>query len=168
MYSIISVLDANRYNRRDRWSGVKERRAGPEDLPALMALEEGGFGPRGWPEEHVRGLMDDPSVRVLVLDGDGPVAYVMFCISPAYETAEVLSLAVLPSMRRQGLGGRLMGAVEREAAREGAVSIVLCVRPDNSPAVNLYLSQGYKVLALCSGYYEDGADAYMMVKHLEG
>lgn len=132
-----------------------------------MALEDGGFGPRGWSDDHVRALLEDPEVRTLVVDDGAPVAYVMFIIDRAYETVEMLSLAVLPGRRRQGLGRRLIGEMEREAAEEGALTVALCVRTDNQAAIDLYLSQGYGVLANCAGYYEDGTDAYMMVKHLE-
>jgi ribosomal-protein-alanine N-acetyltransferase len=138
-----------------------------DDLPALMALEEGAFGPRGWVEEFVRQLMEDPNIITLVVEDQGVIAYTMFSISPAYETAEVLSLAVSPARRRRGLGRGLMDLVERISADEGAQTMMLCVRPDNQEAVNLYLSRGYKVLARCGGYYEDGSDADMLVKHLE-
>jgi ribosomal protein S18 acetylase RimI-like enzyme len=90
----------------------------------------------------------------------------MFSISRPYETAEVLSLAVSPAFRRRGIARKLMAEVE-SLVREEAGTVSPCVRPDNVEGVNLYLSLGYKVLALCSGYYEDGSDAYMMVKHLE-
>jgi ribosomal-protein-alanine N-acetyltransferase len=118
-------------------------------------------------EEFVRQLMEDPNVITLVVEDRTVIAYSMFSISPAYETAEVLSLAVSPARRRQGLGRGLMEMVERISADEGAQTMMLCVRPHNQEAVNLYLSRGYKVLARCDGYYEDGSDADMMVKHLE-
>jgi len=138
-----------------------------EDLPALMALEQGAFGPRGWAEDFVRQLMGDRNVNTLVVEDELVIAYAMFSIPPGYETAEVLSLAVSPARRGQGLGRELMDRVERISADAGARTIMLCVRPDNREAVNLYLSKGYKVLARCNGYYEDGSDADMMVKHLE-
>ncbi len=102
----------------------------------------------------------------MVAEDPAIVAYVMFSISRPYETVEVLSLAVSPEFRRKGIAKMLMANIESLAERD-ARTVSLCVRPDNQEAVNLYLSLGYKVLALCSGYYEDGSDAYMMVKHLE-
>ena len=136
------------------------------DLPAIMAVEAGAFGPRRWDEPFVRDLMSSEGVQTMVAEEDGVVAYVMFAISQAYETMEVLSLAVSPAFRRRGIAKDLMAEAESIAGRD-AGTVMLCVRPDNHEAVNLYLSLGYKVLALCSGYYEDGSDAYMMVKHLE-
>lgn len=132
-----------------------------------MALEAGAFGPRRWDEDFVRGLMDEADVMTMVADDGGVLAYVMFAISRPYETVEVLSLAVSPGFRRRGIAKSLMSEAESMAEKEGAGTVSLCVRPDNVEGVNLYVSLGYKVLALCSGYYEDGSDAYMMVKHLE-
>jgi len=131
-----------------------------------MALEDGSFGPRRWDESFIRELMSDEGVLTMVAEDPAIVAYVMFSISRPYETVEVLSLAVSPEFRRKGIAKMLMANIESLAERD-ARTVSLCVRPDNQEAVNLYLSLGYKVLALCSGYYEDGSDAYMMVKHLE-
>lgn len=145
---------------------MRFRKAEVSDLPAIMAVEEGAFGPRRWDEAFVRELMGEEDVQTLVAEDGAIVAYVMFSISRPYETVEVLSLAVVPAFRRRGVATSLMSEVESEA-ESCAGTVSLCVRPDNREAVNLYLSLGYKVLALCSGYYEDGSDAYMMVKHLE-
>jgi ribosomal-protein-alanine N-acetyltransferase len=132
-----------------------------------MALEEGAFGSRRWERRFVRKLLEDPNVSTLVVEDRGLIAYTMFSISPDYETAELLSLAVSPERRRMGLGRELMALVEKVSSDAGARTVMLCVRPDNREAINLYLSSGYKVLARCEGYYEDGSDADMMVKHLE-
>jgi ribosomal-protein-alanine N-acetyltransferase len=132
-----------------------------------MALEEGSFGPWRWTEGFVRDMLRDPDVRTLVVEDGTPIAYLMLRYTQGHEMAELLSLAVSPQYRRQGIGRRLMGSMERVAAGSGAGTVMLCVRPDNLEAVNLYLSQGYEVLARCQGYYEDGADADMMVKRLE-
>jgi ribosomal-protein-alanine N-acetyltransferase len=168
MYSMISVIAmTNGYNPAGRSRSVRTRSASVDDLPALMALEEGAFGPRRWTKEFVRHLMEDPQVHTLVVEDGGLIAYTMYSTSPAYETVELLSLAVSPKRRRQGLGRWLMDLMEKMARDDGAQTIMLCVRPDNREAIDLYLSRGYKVLARCDRYYEDGSDADMMVKHLE-
>ncbi|MHC1710501.1 MAG: GNAT family N-acetyltransferase [Methanomassiliicoccales archaeon] len=145
---------------------MRIRKADGSDLPAIMALEEGSFGPRRWNEEFVRALMSEEDVLTVVAEDKRVVAYIMFSVSRSYETVEILSLAVTPALRRRGIAKMLIAHAESVAEKE-AQTVSLCVRPDNVEGVNLYLSLGYKVLALCSGYYEDGSDAYMMVKHLE-
>ncbi len=113
-------------------------------------------------------LLHDPLVTTLLVETEGAVvAYAMIRSSPAYQTVEVLSLAVSPLHRRRGLGRGLMRGVERSIADSGTETVMLCVRPENQAAVNLYLSQGYRVLARCRNYYGNGSDANMMVKHLE-
>jgi ribosomal-protein-alanine N-acetyltransferase len=147
---------------------VQIRLANAEDLPALVVVEKKAFGPRQFPETLVREFLVDPDVITMVVEDERIVAYTMLRVSQAYETAEVLSLAVSPSYRRRGLGRKLLESLEGVAREYGMGTIMLCVRPDNLEATALYVSQGYTVLALCQGYYEDGSDAQMMVKHLEG
>jgi len=133
-----------------------------------MALEEEAFGPKRFSEAFVLELLHDPLVTTLLVETEGAVvAYAMIRSSPAYQTVEVLSLAVSPLHRRRGLGRGLMREVERSIADSGTETVMLCVRPENQAAVNLYLSQGYRVLARCRNYYGNGSDANMMVKHLE-
>ena len=129
-------------------------------------MERGAFSPRAWSEDFVREMMGDPEVRTLVVEDGVLIAYAMVRVSPAHEMAEVMSLVVSPPRRRQGLGRELMRLLEQVARDGGARAIMLCVRPDNRAAINLYLFQGYNVLARNRGYYEDGSDACMMVKQL--
>lgn len=138
------------------------------DLPGIMALEEEIFDLNSFSEELVESFLSDPEVRTLLIEEGAVIAYSMVRLSTGYETAEVLSLAISPSHRHRGLGRELIEAMEKMAAEGGFLTVMLCVRPDNAAAVNLYLSQGYRVLARLRGYYEDGADADMMVKHMEG
>lgn len=146
---------------------MRVRRAGVDDLQGIMSLEEDAFGPKRFSEEFALKLMTDPNVVTLVAEEDRMVAYAMVNIIQAYETGEVLSLAVAPGRRRHGIGRRMMEEVENVASDGGAVTMMLYVRPDNAAAVSLYISLGYKVLARCRGYYADGSDADMMVKHME-
>ncbi|MHC1679652.1 MAG: GNAT family N-acetyltransferase [Methanomassiliicoccales archaeon] len=145
---------------------MRIRKADGSDLPAIMALEDGAFGSRRWDEAFVKELMSEENVQTMVAEDERIVGYIMFSVSQAYETLEILSLAVTPALRRRGIARTLMSMAESMADKD-VRTVSLCVRPDNVAGVNLYLSLGYKVLALCSGYYEDGSDAYMMVKHLE-
>ena len=57
------------------------------------------------------------------------------------ETPE-LAIAVVPELRGQGLGGRLLGALHSEAARTGVPRISLSVSAGN-PARRLYQRHGY-------------------------
>jgi ribosomal protein S18 acetylase RimI-like enzyme len=57
---------------------------------------------------------------------------------------EIESLAVLPSYRGQGLGSRLLDALETELAAIGVRDLMLGVLPGNADAIRLYQRRGYR------------------------
>ncbi|MDD1771314.1 MAG: GNAT family N-acetyltransferase [Methanomassiliicoccales archaeon] len=146
---------------------MRIRLANVDDLPAILRLEKDAFGPERFSDELAERLITAPDITTLVAEDGKVEAYVMVHIIRSYETGDVLSLAVSKARRRQGLGRKVMEEVERLSSDEGVITMMLYVRPDNVSAVSLYISLGYKVLARCRGYYPDGSDADMMVKHLE-
>jgi ribosomal protein S18 acetylase RimI-like enzyme len=72
----------------------------------------------------------------------------------ARHRAEVQKLLVLQSVRRRGLGRRLMRAVEELALRLGRSLLVLDVRKDD-PAQRLYESIGFQVTGIVPRYASD-------------
>jgi ribosomal-protein-alanine N-acetyltransferase len=77
----------------------------------------------------------------------------------------ITNLAVHPDARNQGLGRRLMLAVEAEAPTP---RMRLTVRIDNAPARHLYRSLGYVDTHLRRGYYVGRVDGMEMEKVLAG
>lgn len=86
------------------------------------------------------------------------------------DEAELLTLAVDPARRRQGLGAALLAEYEAEALRRGAARSLLEVSAQNAPARALYLARGYHSCGRRPGYYRapDGQriDAEIMDKAL--
>ena len=80
----------------------------------------------------------------------------------AADEAEVLTLAVLPALRRQGLGRALLQAAMAEARRRGAASMTLEVAVDNVAARDLYTSAGFTQVGRRRRYYANGADALVL------
>jgi ribosomal-protein-alanine N-acetyltransferase len=76
--------------------------------------------------------------------------------------AEVLTLAVVPSLRRQGVGRSLLEHAMAEAAARGAAAVLLEVATDNAPARTLYASAGFAVVGRRPRYYPGGGDAAIM------
>jgi len=75
----------------------------------------------------------------------------------------VVTLAVRPECRRQGLGRRLMAELLAEARRRGADEVTLEVRAGNAPAQGLYAALGFQAVARRRGYYPDNnEDALVM------
>jgi ribosomal-protein-alanine N-acetyltransferase len=79
------------------------------------------------------------------------------------ETAQILTVGVLPPARRRGIGRLLVRELVAEARRRGATEVLLEVREDNEPARRLYAEEGFAVLGRRRGYYEQGrVDAVTM------
>ena len=102
---------------------------------------------------------------VLAEDGGELAGYA--CETVLFENAEIDNIAVAKGYRRQGVGAALLRELEREARELGAVKMLLEVRVSNSPAMQLYLKNGFGGLYARPRYYPDGEDALVMQKSLE-
>ena len=78
---------------------------------------------------------------------------------------EVHTIAVDRAFQGRGIGRVLMDQLVHTAdLMDGPM--FLEVRTDNAPAIALYESYGFQVLATRRGYYQpSGADAYSMMRH---
>lgn len=115
---------------------------------ALAALHDAAFpDARGWTTEEFSSLLASPRV-FLVECNDG------FAIGRAVaDEAELLTIAVAPTARRQGLGRILLARFEAAADTHGARRVFLEVAADNSPARALYESAGYVRIGTRPAYY---------------
>jgi ribosomal-protein-alanine N-acetyltransferase len=71
-------------------------------------------------------------------------------------------LAVHPSLRRMGVGGKLLRGLHKSARVAGCEHIELQVRADNVAARRFYNRLGYAEEALLKGYYDGRKAAYQM------
>jgi len=78
----------------------------------------------------------------------------------------VISIAVLPEYRRQGVAHALMRRAMRAMRLYKAKECFLEVRMSNTAAVNLYKKMGFRIMQTMHGYYADGEAAYMMARKL--
>ena len=80
----------------------------------------------------------------------------------AAEDAEVLTLAVAPDIRRQGIARTLLSAAMAEARVRGATALFLEVATGNVAAQALYRQAGLTEVARRRRYYADGSDAIVL------
>ena len=146
---------------------VRIRRMTLDDLPAVMELERATFPADAWTEGMMRGeLADQPRTRhyVVAMIGDEIVGYAG--LAAAGDQADVQTIAVRAEHRRRGIGRALLTELLDEAARRGAERVFLEVRADNPPAQTMYERFGFERIGVRRGYYDDGTDAYTMMKKL--
>ena len=77
----------------------------------------------------------------------------------------VVTLDVAPAERRAGVAGRLMDAVERQAAATVRF-LELHVHTANVGAIRFYESRGYLRIGLIQGFYGPGLDALLYRRKL--
>lgn len=87
----------------------------------------------------------------------------------AADEAELLTIAVDPGHRRQGLGSACCAAFEAEAKSRGAERAFLEVAATNEAALRLYLASGWSRHGCRKAYYRTQSrrvDAILMSKSL--
>jgi ribosomal-protein-alanine N-acetyltransferase len=121
------------------------------DAPALAAVHAEAFD-APWTGEEILRFAGDPGGFARVAETeDGAVAGFILCRLIAGE-AEVLTLAVRPGARRQGVARALLAEALALAAASGA-STFLEVAADNPGAIALYDRAGFERVGRRAGYY---------------
>ena len=80
------------------------------------------------------------------------------------DEAEILTIAVLPPWRRQGLGERLLKSALAHIETTTVASVFLEVAENNPAARHMYRKNGFVQVGRRSGYY-NGVDALVMQRN---
>ena len=137
------------------------------DLPVLASYEKELFPYSPWStsqfKEEFAGI---PTTRFMAIaeSENKIVGYCgVFLPAPGVE-ADILTVAVLPEYRRQGIAREFMRQIEEWAKERGASAMMLEVEKSNSAAVELYKNLGYLQISVRMDYYGAGQDAFVMRK----
>ena len=121
---------------------------------ALAAIHAAAFTtPRPWAAAEFAGFLGDPLCFLVSETGGFALGRVV-----AGE-AELLTIAVLPELRRQGLGRRLLKTFLAEARARGGDAAFLEVAATNGAAIALYQSLGFAEVGRRPGYYAGAGQA---------
>jgi [ribosomal protein S18]-alanine N-acetyltransferase len=125
------------------------------DAAALAAIHATAF-PRGeaWGRDAIALQLALPGVFALHDDRGG-----MLLGRVAADQAEVLTLAVAPSRRREGIAVALLRAARTHV---GARPIFLEVATGNAAALALYRREGFIEVGRRRRYYANGSDALVL------
>ncbi len=136
-----------------------------EDGAACAALHAQSFA-FAWPVSDIEALLAAHSTL-----GDGAFASKSRDIEGfilarlAADEAEILTLAVHPRKRGQGIAGRLLRVNAAALAARGAKSLFLEVEAENAPALALYRRFGFETVGERKAYYRkaDGGMALAFI-----
>jgi ribosomal-protein-alanine N-acetyltransferase len=129
---------------------MKLRSLALDDAFALARVHALGFD-HPWSDSEMAQSLMQPGVFGMAAEGAPPAGFVL-CRVIAGE-AEVLTIAVDPAIRRQGLGLALMSAAIDAARALGAEALLLEVAVDNAAAIGLYGRLGFEQVGIRRGYY---------------
>lgn len=136
---------------------------GEEDLDAVTELEALSFSVP-WSKNMLEQSLSNKWNRCLILEENGEMAgYVNFQILSG--EGEIERVAVHPRFRGQGLGRKLMEAMEEYARSQGVADISLEVRKGNEKAINLYESCGFVKEAIRKDYYRQPVEDAIVMWH---
>lgn len=120
--------------------------------------------PRPWTMAEIAAAMSDP-LGIVVTDSLG------FLLGRVVAgEAEIMTLAVDPEGRRQGVGQRLVSGLVTQAQQRGAETVFLEVAQNNRAACGLYAKCGFVPRGRRRNYYRDATgqpiDALILVRQI--
>jgi len=137
------------------------------DIPVLVTYEKQLFPYSPWNsaqfKEELAGI---PTTRYMSIaeSGNTIIGYCGVFLPAAGVEADVLTVAVLPEYRRQGIAKEFMRQIEQWSKERGASAMMLEVEHTNQSAIALYKNLGYMKISVRMDYYGPGKDAFVMRK----
>jgi len=146
---------------------IKYRQASNLDLPILVSLDREYFAETAWPVEQFREEINGPTRKFLIGESEGQIiAYASAFLPNVGGECDLMTIAVSPNFRRQGIATYLIRELESWAKSRGGDSMMLEVDISNHDAIELYEKLGYEKLNIRKNYYGYGKDAQIMKRFL--
>ncbi|MFW9832030.1 MAG: ribosomal protein S18-alanine N-acetyltransferase [Candidatus Thorarchaeota archaeon] len=151
--------------------GFVIRKAEPTDISHIVQINLETL-PENYPEYFFREIYERYSEAFYVAETEGKIVGYIMCRMEGgisnfglrwVRRGHIVSVAILPDYRRQGLASELITQSKR-ALKEiyNAKEVILEVRVTNRPAIHLYEKLGFNRIRTLRGYYRNGEDAQLM------
>ncbi len=140
------------------------------DLPVLTSLERTLFPDYPWSQaqfkEEIAGIGTSRQFCLAISEGS-VVGYAGIMVVAPGVPADLLTIAVLPDFRGQGIAQSMLVKLESWAKEVGATEVILEVDTKNEAAIRLYELVSYEKISTRANYYALGVDALVMRKELK-
>ena len=140
------------------------------DVPVLTSLERTMFPSYPWSQaqfkEEIAGLGGTRQF-ILALNDGSIIGYAGIMVVAPGVPADLLTIAILPDFRGQGLAQQMLAELESWAKEKGATEVILEVDTKNVEAIRLYEFARYEKISTRANYYGLGIDALIMRKELK-
>lgn len=135
------------------------------DIPFVAVLEKNNFSTPWTKEELKKHLADYPHTFFVAKAKERVMGYIGF--SPSYETADIITLCVEESFRRQGIAEFLLCFLLEKCKNLNIQKVFLEVRESNFPAIALYQKMGFYDISVRKNYYLNPVEnARVLVKEI--
>jgi ribosomal protein S18 acetylase RimI-like enzyme len=136
----------------------------PSDFETLYAIDHQCFDRElAYPRSELRNYLRLPGGECLIAESGGQVA-AFIVVAHQNRLGYIVTLDVLESYRRQGVGALLLAEAERRLAAGGVRAVELETATDNASAIAFWQKHGYRTRGIREGYYPNGRDAFSMIK----
>lgn len=137
-----------------------------EDIEQIVLIENELYTKPWERKDFEYELNDNPFAFYLKMVNESQeiMGYIGFWIK--FEQAEITKVSIAKKFQGYKLSKLLMADAEKRIRLAGCENITLEVRTSNVKAIHLYQSFGYQIVTTRVKYYENGEDAYLMLKEL--
>jgi ribosomal-protein-alanine N-acetyltransferase len=140
----------------------------PGDFETLWRIDQDCFAPgisysQGELRHYIR---RGASFTMVAVDAKGQIAG--FIVAYAGKSGHIITIDVIASARRSGVGSQLLRAAEERLLAAGSGTVSLETAVDNISALAFYKRHGYSVVKTLPHYYSNGVDALVLTKELPG
>lgn len=135
-----------------------------EHLSSVLRIERESFT-HPWSEESFLSEFEKESSHLFVsTENDEVIGYAV--LDTVLDEGSLLIIAVDENHRRKGVAKELFSKLEKTAQEKELSFITLEVRASNESAINFYVSQGFKKVAVRKNYYSKPTEnAVLMTKY---
>jgi ribosomal-protein-alanine N-acetyltransferase len=149
---------------KDVFMTVRVEDASVKYLDKLYEIEKECFDKEAFTRKQIAQLLTDYNSVSLIARENGEIAgFIVGVIYPDRKAvnSHILTIDVLPSHRRKGIGRMLLQEMESIFAKKGVQACLLEVREDNVAAISLYSELRYKEIGRLKNYYGNAHGIYL-------
>lgn len=132
-----------------------------EDLPEILKIEGDSFTNPWSRTMFERDILHNKLAHIFTVRRDSAIIG-YFSLWKIVDEGHLVTLAVVPEKRRQGLGSAILLEIIRRARELRIDKITLEVRENNREAILMYTKFGFIKAGVRLKYYDDGVNAWIM------
>lgn len=139
----------------------------PGDFETLWRMDQECFPPGiAYSKQELKSYVRHQGSFTLVAMDSAQGKPAGFIVVHGGPTGHVITIDVVSTARRSGVGSLLLQTAEQRLRAGGARAVGLETAVDNLAALSFYKRHGYSVIRTWPRYYSNGVDALVMKKDL--